>query len=319
MSLLGRRVALALRSTASKQKQRNSVHLSPLELFAHSLPSWPSSLFIHPKHFLYVLNKYLFSDKGYIETKDFENFLDDVLCDWRRSRANQYDVAEFKRRAILFYKGKEVRWIHMSDLGDLLPILPNILLRYRWQQELSSVDFMEIWNHYHVSKGHELTYDELQGFVYDLLLKPRQKYDPRIIEAVCAEILRLHGKKENNKIGMKEMSQMLHVERNFLSSFKDTKRMTVREFDAIFQHYDKDGDGFISQDELTALVADVLAARGERVTPALVSQYRKVLMNHADADGDDQVQRDEIVDFFAYSKKITKKARKKRKSRTSSQ
>lgn len=35
-------------------------------------------------HILLLL-KIFYLDKGYIETKDFENFLDDVLCDWRRS------------------------------------------------------------------------------------------------------------------------------------------------------------------------------------------------------------------------------------------
>ncbi|KAI5607811.1 calretinin [Silurus asotus] len=60
----------------------------------------------------------------------------------------------------------------------------------------------------------------------------------------------------DGKLGLSEMARLLPVQENFLLKFQSFK-LSSDEFDDIFTFYDKDGNGYIDEQELDALLKDL--------------------------------------------------------------
>ncbi|XP_009641624.1 calretinin [Egretta garzetta] len=221
---------------------------------------------------------------GYIEGKELENFFQELESARKGAGVDSKNdnlgdkMKEFMHKYDKNADGK----IEMAELAQILPTEENFLLCFR-QHVGSSSEFMEvsgtscagaprgIWSPVPGSTMEKRGYieaNELKGFLSDLLKKANRPYDePKLQE-------------DKQTIGSGTF-RLLPVQENFLLKFQGMK-LSSEEFNAIFAFYDKDGSGFIDENELDALLKDLYEKNKKEMNIQQLTNYRKSIMNLSD-------------------------------------
>ncbi|XP_068169648.1 calbindin 2a isoform X2 [Antennarius striatus] len=189
---------------------------------------------------------------GYIEGKELENFFREL---------------EMARRGA-------------GVLAQILPTEENFLLCFR-QFVSSSAEFMAAWRRYDTDRSGYIEANELKGFLSDLLEKANRHYDDQKLQEYTQTILRMFDLNGDGKLGLSEMARLLPVQENFLLKFQGVK-LTSEEFNAIFTYYDKDGNGYIDEQELDALLRDLYQKNKKEVDLKNLRGYRQSIMSLSD-------------------------------------
>uniref|UniRef100_A0ABM5EUE0 Calretinin n=1 Tax=Pogona vitticeps TaxID=103695 RepID=A0ABM5EUE0_9SAUR len=219
---------------------------------------------------------------GYIEGKELENFFQELESARKgagvESRNTEFagKMQEFMRKYDKNADGK----IEMSELAQILPTEENFLLCFR-QHVSSSTEFMEAWRKYDTDRSGYIEANELKGFLSDLLEKANRPYDEPKLQEYTQTILRMFDLNGDGKLCLSEMSRLLPVQENFLLKFQGMK-LDAEEFNAIFAFYDKDGNGFIDENELDALLKDLYEKNQKEMGIQQLTNYRKSIMNLSD-------------------------------------
>ncbi|KAF3832591.1 hypothetical protein F7725_026256 [Dissostichus mawsoni] len=118
----------------------------------------------------------------------------------------------------------------------------------------------------------------MQGFLSDLLKKANRNYDDKKLNEYTQTILRMFDLNGDGKLGLSEMARLLPVQENFLLKFEGI-RLKVKEFDSLFTFYDKDGNGYIDEQELDGLLKDLCDKNKMDVDPSkgLVDYKRSIM------------------------------------------
>ncbi|KAM9191685.1 calretinin isoform 3-T3 [Trichechus inunguis] len=203
--------------------------------------------------FLEIWKHFDADGNGYIEGKELENFFQELE------------------------KARKVSGM----LAQILPTEENFLLCFR-QHVGSSTEFMEAWRKYDTDRSGYIEANELKGFLSDLLKKANRPYDEPKLQEYTQTILRMFDLNGDGKLGLSEMSRLLPVQENFLLKFQGMK-LTSKEFNAIFTFYDKDGSGYIDENELDALLKDLYEKNKKEMNIQELTNYRKSVMSLAEA------------------------------------
>ncbi|KAE8297093.1 Calretinin [Larimichthys crocea] len=221
---------------------------------------------------------------GYIEGKELESFFKE-LENVRRGAGAGMDPshAAFKEKMKEFManfdKNSDGR-IEMSELAQLLPTEENFLLCFR-EFVGSSSEFMAAWRRYDTDRSGYIEANELKGFLTDLLRKANRDYDDKKLKEYTQTILKMFDLNGDGKLGLSEMARLLPVQENFLLKFEGI-RLTVKEFDSLFTLYDKDGNGYIDEQELDALLKDLCDKNKMDVDSTGLGGYKKSIMALSD-------------------------------------
>nr|XP_009931953.1 PREDICTED: calretinin [Opisthocomus hoazin] len=140
---------------------------------------------------------------------------------------------------------------------------------------------MAEWRRYDTDRSGYIEANELKGFLSDLLKKANRPYDEPKLQEYTQTILRMFDTNGDGKLGLSEMSRLLPVQENFLLKFQGMK-LSSEEFNAIFAFYDKDGSGFIDENELDALLKDLYEKNKKEMSIQQLTNYRKSIMNLSD-------------------------------------
>nr|XP_013804024.1 PREDICTED: calretinin [Apteryx mantelli mantelli] len=188
---------------------------------------------------------------GYIEGKELENFFQELESARKGAGVDSKNdnfgekMKEFMHKYDKNADGK----IEMAELAQILPTEENFLLCFR-QHVGSSSEFME-------------------------------PYDEPKLQEYTQTILRIFDMNGDGKLCLSEMSRLLPVQENFLLKFQGMK-LSSEEFNAIFAFYDKDGSGFIDENELDALLKDLYEKNKKEMNIQQLTNYRKSIMNLSD-------------------------------------
>ncbi|KAI4830026.1 hypothetical protein KUCAC02_001680 [Chaenocephalus aceratus] len=185
---------------------------------------------------------------GFIEGKELENFFKELETA-RRGAGVDPTNAGFKEKMKEFmakFDQNEDGRIEMSELAQLLPTEENFLLCFR-EFVGSSSEFMAAWRRYDTDRS---------GYIE----------------------LRMFDLNGDGKLGLSEMARLLPVQENFLMKFEGI-RLKVKEFDSLFTFYDKDGNGYIDEQELDGLLKDLCDKNKMDVDPSkgLVDYKRSIM------------------------------------------
>uniref|UniRef100_A0A8B9HW81 Calbindin 2b n=1 Tax=Astyanax mexicanus TaxID=7994 RepID=A0A8B9HW81_ASTMX len=85
----------------------------------------------------------------------------------------------------------------------------------------------------------------------------------------------------DGKLGLSEMARLLPVQENFLLKFQSFK-LSSDEFSAIFMYYDKDGNGYIDEHELDALLKDLYKKHNMDFDSQTLASSKKSIMALSD-------------------------------------
>lgn len=220
---------------------------------------------------------------GYIEGKELESFFRELEIARRGAGVDPTNptfrekMKEFMQK---FDKNKDGR-IEMSELAQILPTEENFLLCFR-QFVSSSAEFMAAWRRYDTDRSGYIEANELKGFLSDLLQKANRHYDDEKLQEYTHTILKMFDTNGDGKLGLSEMARLLPIQENFLLKFQGVK-LTADQFNAIFNYYDKDGNGYIDEHELEALLRDLYQTNKRDVDPNNLKGYKQSIMALSDA------------------------------------
>uniref|UniRef100_A0A3Q3IBU2 EF-hand domain-containing protein n=1 Tax=Monopterus albus TaxID=43700 RepID=A0A3Q3IBU2_MONAL len=195
---------------------------------------------------------------GYIEGTELEDFFKEL----ETARRGAGVVKNMKEFMANFDKNADGR-IELSELAQILPAEENFLLCFR-EFVQSSSEFMAAWRKYDTDRSGYIESNELKSFLSDLLKKANRSYDDKKLNEYTQTILRMFDLNGDGKLGLSEMGI----------------KLKVAEFDSIFTFYDKDGNGYIDEQELDALLKDLCDKN--RMVMNRLGGYKKSIMSLSD-------------------------------------
>ncbi|KAG7269211.1 hypothetical protein CRUP_011850 [Coryphaenoides rupestris] len=143
------------------------------------------------------------------------------------------------------------------------------------------IEMSEAWRRYDTDRSGYIEANELQGFLSDLLKKANRHYDDQKLQEYTKTILTMFDLNGDGKLGLSEMARLLPAQENFLVKFQGIK-LTTEEFNSIFTFYDKDGNGYIDDQELAALLRDMYQKNNKEVDVANLQGYKQSIMALSD-------------------------------------
>ncbi|XP_069510797.1 calretinin [Ambystoma mexicanum] len=232
--------------------------------------------------FLDIWKHYDADGNGYIEGKELENFFQELEAARKGAGVEGASVnfgEKMKEYMKKYDKNSDGR-IEMAELAQILPTEENFLLCFR-QHAGSSAEFMEAWRKYDTDRSGYIEANELKGFLSDLLRKANRPYDDKKLQEYTQTILRMFDMNGDGKLCLSEMSRLMPVQENFLLKFQGMK-LSSEAFNSIFAFYDKDGNGFIDENELDALLKDFFEKNKKEMSIQSLTNYRKSIMSLSD-------------------------------------
>uniref|UniRef100_A0A8C5WF12 Calbindin 2 n=1 Tax=Leptobrachium leishanense TaxID=445787 RepID=A0A8C5WF12_9ANUR len=232
--------------------------------------------------FLEIWKHYDSDGNGYIEGKELENFFQELEAARKGAgvvRASVNFGEKLKEFMQKYDKNADGR-IEMAELAQILPTEENFLLCFR-QHAGSSIEFMEAWRKYDTDRSGYIEANELKGFLSDLLKKANRPFDEKKLQEYTQTILRMFDLNGDGKLCLSEMSSLLH---SLISVFYlQGMKLSCDEFNAIFNFYDKDRNGYIDENELDALLKDFFEKNKKDVNIQSLTGYRQSIMSLCDA------------------------------------
>ncbi|KAM9198422.1 calbindin isoform 2-T2 [Dugong dugon] len=166
-------------------------------------------------------------------------------------------------------------------LAHVLPTEENFLLLFRCQQLKSCEEFMKTWRKYDTDHSGFIETEELKNFLKDLLEKANKTVDDTKLAEYTDLMLKLFDSNNDGKLELTEMARLLPVQENFLLKFQGIK-MCGKEFNKAFELYDQDGNGYIDENELDALLKDLCEKNKQELDINNIPTYKKSIMALSD-------------------------------------
>ncbi|KAG5264175.1 hypothetical protein AALO_G00272990 [Alosa alosa] len=217
--------------------------------------------------FLDIWKHFDVDGNGYIEGKELENFFRELEVARGGKGADASSVA---------FREKMKEFMHRFD--------KNADGKIEMSEDVCrdlSAEFMQAWRKHDEDRSGYIESNELKGFLSDLLQKANRQYDDKKLNEYTQTILRMFDLNGDGKLGLSEMARLLPTEENFLLKFQSIK-VSAEQFHSIFNYYDKDGSGYIDEQELDTLLKDLFEKNKMVVDAKSLSSYKKSIMALSD-------------------------------------
>uniref|UniRef100_A0A8B9NP64 Calbindin n=1 Tax=Accipiter nisus TaxID=211598 RepID=A0A8B9NP64_9AVES len=215
---------------------------------------------------------------GYMDGKELQNFIQELQQ--ARKKAGLDLTPEMKAFVDQYGKTTDGK-IGIVELAQILPTEENFLLFFRCQQLKSSEDFMQTWRKYDSDHSGFIDSEELKSFLKDLLQKANKQIEDSKLTEYTEIMLRMFDANNDGKLELTELARLLPVQENFLIKFQGVK-MCAKEFNKAFEMYDQDGNGYIDENELDALLKDLCEKNKKELDINNLATYKKSIMALSD-------------------------------------
>ncbi|XP_066539866.1 calbindin [Hoplias malabaricus] len=232
---------------------------------------------ISASQFLDIFHHYDNDGNGYIEGKELQNFIKELQQ--ARKQAG-LELTEQMRAFVEEYEKNADGKIDIIELVQILPTEENFLLFFR-QQLKSCTEFMEAWRNYDADHSGYIEADELKNFLRDLLQRAKKPFDEKKLEEYTSTTLKVFDSNNDGKLCLSEMARLLPDHENFLLKFQGVK-MARKEFNKIFELYDKDRNGYMDENELDALLKDLCEQNKKVLEISKLPIYKNAIMALSD-------------------------------------
>uniref|UniRef100_A0A4X1UCJ3 Calbindin n=2 Tax=Sus scrofa TaxID=9823 RepID=A0A4X1UCJ3_PIG len=196
---------------------------------------------------------------GYLEGKELQNLIQELQQ--ARKKAG-LELSPEMKTFVDQYGQRDDGKIGIVELAHVLPTEENFLLLFRCQQLKSCEEFMK-------------------NFLKDLLEKANKTVDDTKLAEYTDLMLKLFDSNNDGKLELTEMARLLPVQENFLLKFQGVK-MCGKEFNKAFELYDQDGNGYIDENELDALLKDLCEKNKQDLDINNIPTYKKSIMALSD-------------------------------------
>ncbi|KAI4565981.1 hypothetical protein MJT46_009356 [Ovis ammon polii x Ovis aries] len=230
-------------------------------------------------------NEQVHQRSGYLEGKELQNLIQELQQ--ARKKAG-LELSPEMKTFVDQYGQRDDGKIGIVELAHVLPTEENFLLLFRCQQLKSCEEFMKTWRKYDTDHSGFIETEELkikQRYRFPFKDKEatvgHQLYARHFIHVLFNLYLKLFDSNNDGKLELTEMARLLPVQENFLLKFQGVK-MCGKEFNKAFELYDQDGNGYIDENELDALLKDLCEKNKQDLDINNIPTYKKSIMALSD-------------------------------------
>ncbi|XP_062986994.1 calbindin [Elgaria multicarinata webbii] len=229
---------------------------------------------ISASQFFEIWRHYDSDGNGYMDGKELQDFIQQLQQ--ARKKGGLDLTPEMKSFVDQFSKTSDGK-IGIVELAQVLPTEENFLLFFRCQQLKSSEDFMQTWRKYDSDHSGFIDAEELKSFLKDLLQKAHKQIEDSKLAEYTDIMLKIFDDNNDGKLELTEMARLLPVHENFILKFQGIK-MCEKEFINAFDTFDSDGNGYIDENELDALLKDLCEKNKTVLDINNIATYKKNIM-----------------------------------------
>ncbi|KAL5248638.1 hypothetical protein ACHWQZ_G017725 [Mnemiopsis leidyi] len=171
----------------------------------------------------------------------------------------------------------------------------NFLSNFALEGKIHSTDFIEIWMHYDSDRSGFMEQDEVTAFLTDLFKKKKGAVSNEVVNQAVQQLFMTYDENNDGQLSMNELYCILDVEDSIFGNLSHVDVMGNEEFDTLFNHYDKTGQGFIdSESALFALISDMMRRHGGEISAHELQRVRKAVLAVCDSDGNGRIDKSEL-------------------------
>uniref|UniRef100_A0A8D0GHE7 Calbindin n=1 Tax=Sphenodon punctatus TaxID=8508 RepID=A0A8D0GHE7_SPHPU len=229
--------------------------------------------------FFEIWHHYDADGNGYMDGKELQQFIQELQQ--ARKKAGLDLKPEMKAFVDQYGQSSDGK-IGIVELAQILPTEENFLLFFRCQQLKSSEDFMQTWRKYDTDHSGFIETEELKSFLKDLLQKANKQIADSKLSEYTEIMLRMFDANNDGKLELTEMAR--YVLRTFTMNTYCILgiKMCGKEFNKAFDTYDQDGNGYIDENELDALLKDLCEKNKKVLDINNLATYKKNIMALSD-------------------------------------
>ncbi|XP_047139315.1 calbindin-32 isoform X1 [Hydra vulgaris] len=173
----------------------------------------------------------------------------------------------------------------------------NYLTQYRNSYPLHVVDLFRIWYHYDVDKTGYLETPKFKKFLEDLITSGGNKTTTKEVEEYAKHMIETYDLNRDEKINICELSKLISIQKNFLKGFK---KLSLKDFDVIFEHYNRSGTGRLDNYELLGFIFNLMEKIDAIKNPSIkdIEAYKAVVLRSIGKKGKNSVSKEDLQIFF---------------------
>ncbi|XP_039570863.1 calbindin [Passer montanus] len=247
---------------------------------------------ISAAQFFEIWHHYDSDGNGFMDGKELQNFIQE-LQQARKKAGLQLNSDRIKSFIRMFDANNDGK-LELTELARLLPVQENFLIKFQGVK-MCAKEFNNAFEMYDQDGNGYIDENELDALLKDLCEKNKKELDitnlatyKKSIMALSdggklyrAELLRMFDANNDGKLELTELARLLPVQENFLIKFQGVK-MCAKEFNNAFEMYDQDGNGYIDENELDALLKDLCEKNKKELDITNLATYKKSIMALSD-------------------------------------
>ncbi|CAK9295797.1 unnamed protein product [Gordionus sp. m RMFG-2023] len=243
-------------------------------------------------------NIYDLDGNGFIEGEELKNLLNDLIN--RALIHRNLDEQESKKLLKQFLNEFDINKDGKLEIGELARILEpeeNFLALIRYDLPLmNGYDFIKVWSKFSGNKDF-IPSNEVKNFVRYLLQLQNKTVNDNKLEEYAQSLIMLYDKNMDGVLSFKEMSRIISPEENFMLKYKEDYYLSNNVFCKIFDHYDKNNDGILEDNEIIAFIRDILQTINIDSTEKAeeMEKFRRIMLKLCDQNKDGLFQREELA------------------------
>ncbi|CAL8069094.1 unnamed protein product [Calicophoron daubneyi] len=169
-------------------------------------------------------------------------------------------------------------------------------------RNVTASQFADIWNHFDEDGNGFIDGEELQTFLSKLaecIIQPQQapELSEKDMKELLAEVMSVIDTNKDNRIDLRELSQLLPTDEEFILLFqRETRLHSSVDFMRIWKEFDKDHSGYIEADELKDFLALLVqqSTLADENSEEKLLEYTDSILKLFDHNGDGKLQLSEM-------------------------
>lgn len=180
---------------------------------ANFLKKLADSSKIHSVDFMTIWTHYDKDRSGYLETKELDLFLFDLMVSKTGKEPEAEFLAELRNSILETVDANKDGRIELGEFAQLLPVEENFMRRFGDRKELTRKDFNDIFLHYDPDCNGFIEGRELLALIHDILCKSGKSVTLKELEDYKDAAMRVFDKNSDGKLSRRELGLLLSIDK----------------------------------------------------------------------------------------------------------
>lgn len=149
---------------------------------------------------------------GYLERKELDNFLVDLIVNQYGTQPSGDELAELRGAVLQQVDANRDGKIELGEFASMLPLEENFLRRFGTRKTLSRKHFNDIFMHYDPDGNGFIEGKELTALIRDIMTRSKEEVSIKDVEDYKEAVLSVFDKNTDGRLSRRELGLLLSIE-----------------------------------------------------------------------------------------------------------